>query len=65
MARREAGLSTNYSQHGHDFSLTRNGHGAGFWDRGYGESGELLSKACKPYGSVDVYVTKRGKLAFL
>jgi hypothetical protein len=23
------------SQNGHDFWLTRNGHGAGFWDRGY------------------------------
>jgi len=43
-------------QNGHDFWLTRNGHGAGFWDRGYGEVGELLSKACKPYGSVYLYV---------
>lgn len=23
----------HYSQAGHDFALTRNGHGAGFWDR--------------------------------
>jgi hypothetical protein len=41
-------------QIGHDFWLTRNGHGAGFWDRGLGELGERLSKACKPYGSVDL-----------
>lgn len=41
---------------GHDFWLTRNGHGAGFWDRGLGEVGEKLSKECKPYGSVDLYV---------
>lgn len=41
---------------GHDFWLTRNGHGAGFWDRGAGDVGERLSKACKPYGSVDLYV---------
>jgi hypothetical protein len=27
---------------GHDFWLTRNGHGAGFWDRGLGEVGENL-----------------------
>lgn len=33
--------------HGHDYWLTRNGHGAGFWDRGYGELGERLSKACR------------------
>lgn len=40
-------------QHGHDFWLTRNGHGAGFWDRGYGEGiGRQLSDACKPYGEV-------------
>jgi len=43
-------------QNGHDFWLTRNGHGAGFWDRGYGEVGEELSKAAKVYGSVDLVV---------
>lgn len=40
---------------GHDFYLTRNGHGAGFWDRGLGAVGDRLSKACKPYGSTDNY----------
>lgn len=43
-------------QNGHDFWLTRNGHGAGFWDRGLGEIGELLTKASKVYGSVFLYV---------
>ena len=43
-------------QNGHDFWLTRNGHGAGFWDRGYGEAGRLLTEACKAYGSVFLYV---------
>lgn len=43
-------------QNGHDFWLTRNGHGAGFWDRGYGQVGEELSKAAKVYGSVDLVV---------
>lgn len=33
-------------QAGHDFWLTRNGHGAGYWNRGNGEVGERLSKAC-------------------
>lgn len=42
------------SQHGHDFYLTRCGHGAGFWDRGYGPLGDKLSKAAKVYGNVDV-----------
>lgn len=43
-------------QCGHDFWLTRNRHGAGFWDRGLGEKGERLSKAAHVYGSVDLYV---------
>ncbi len=42
-------------QAGHDFWLTRNRHGAGFWDRGLGELGERLTDACKPYGSVFLY----------
>jgi len=39
----------------HDFWLTRCGHGAGFWDGDY-EHGEELTKLCKPYGNVDLYV---------
>jgi hypothetical protein len=46
---------------GHDFWLTRNGHGAGFWDRGLGEVGDRLSKASEPYGSVNLMVY-RGKV---
>lgn len=38
-----------------DFLLTRNRHGAGFWDRGLGELGERLSEAAKAWGSVDAY----------
>ncbi len=49
-------------QAGHDFWLTRNGHGAGFWDRGLGELGERLSKAAKVYGSVDLIVGSDGKI---
>ena len=41
-------------QAGHDFWLTRNGHGAGFWDRGLGELGERLSDAARVYGGVDL-----------
>jgi hypothetical protein len=44
------------SQFGHDFYLTRCGHGAGFWDRGKGEVGERLTDLCRPYGSVDLWV---------
>ena len=45
---------------GHDFWLTRNGHGAGFWDRGLGALGDRLSKAATIYGSVDLYVGDDG-----
>jgi hypothetical protein len=38
------------SQAGHDFYLTRNGHGAGFWDRGLGDAGDRLTRASKVYG---------------
>lgn len=47
-------------QIGHDFWLTRNGHGAGFWDRGLGAVGDELSKASKSYGSADLYVGDDG-----
>lgn len=38
---------------GHDFYLTREGHGAGFWDRGLGELGDYLTGIAKSYGSAD------------
>jgi hypothetical protein len=43
-----------HDQNGHDFWLTRNGHGVGFWDRGYGDVGKQLTDACKPYSSHDL-----------
>jgi len=49
-------------QDGHDFWLTRNGHGVGFWDRGYGERGQRLTAACRPYGEVDLYIGDDGKV---
>jgi hypothetical protein len=42
-------------QCGHDFWLTRNGHGAGFWDRGWGAVGEYLTARSKAAGDCDVY----------
>jgi hypothetical protein len=47
-------------QAGHDFWLTRNGHGAGFWDRGLGDVGDRLTDAAHVYGSVDLYVGDDG-----
>lgn len=48
---------------GHDFWLTRNGHGTGFWDRGLGEAGDRLSGIAKTYGTYDLIVTDEGKVA--
>lgn len=51
-------------QAGHDFWLTRNRHGAGFWDRGEGYyptgAGSRLTDAAHVYGSVDLYVGDDG-----
>lgn len=46
---------------GHDFCLTRNGHGAGFWD-GDWSKGDELTKASKPYGTQNLYVGDDGLL---
>ena len=56
-------FTDNVTQAGHDFWLTRNGHGAGFWDRPeiYGKiSAELLTAACKGYGQFDIYLGDDG-----
>jgi hypothetical protein len=50
------------SQIGHNFWLTRNGHGTGFWDRGLRDVGERLTDACRPYGECDLYVGDDGKV---
>jgi hypothetical protein len=47
-------------QFAHDFWLTRNGHGAGFWDRGQGEPGDRLTALSKPYGEAHLYVGDDG-----
>lgn len=48
--------SGDLGQHAHDFWLTRNRHGVGFWDRGYGPIGETLTQAAQVYGEVDLFV---------
>ena len=53
-------------QVGHDFWLTRNGHGAGFWDRfstGVGEQfGRYLTRQAKPFGESYLYAGDDGKV---
>ncbi len=50
----------DWSQLGHDLWLTRNGHGAGFWERGLDELGDALTDAAKRQGSCDLYVGDDG-----
>lgn len=47
---------------GHDFWLTRNRHGVGFWDRDLGEVGDRLTKAAHACGEVDLYVGDDGRI---
>lgn len=47
---------------GHDFWLTRNGYGAGFWDGEWPKHGDALTKAARAFGECDLYVGDDGKL---
>lgn len=46
-------VSPDLDQHAHDLWLTRCGHGAGFWDRGYGSVGDKLSDIARMMGNLD------------
>lgn len=43
-------------QLGHDFWLTRNHHGAGFWDGDWGAEGDALTKIAHKFGEYNLYV---------
>lgn len=53
---------------GHDFWLTRNGHGCGFWDGDYsddhgeGPLGKALTEASKAFGETWIYVGDDGQI---
>lgn len=49
-------------QAGLDLHLTRNRHGAGFWDRGRGDAGDRLTAAAHAYGEAHLYVGDDGSL---
>ena len=50
-------IASDLSRAGVDFWLTRNHHGAGFWDGDWpGESGHILTAAAHAYGPSDLYV---------
>lgn len=49
----------------HDWVLTRNGHGTGFWDRcycGHDEAARHLSEVSRAQGEIDLYIGDDGKL---
>src|SRR5690606_15426563 len=43
---------------GHNFALSRNGHGAGFFDSG-AKHADALQDLCKPWGEAQPYVYER------
>jgi hypothetical protein len=48
---------------GHDFWLTRNEHGAGFWDGDWEEeTGDKLTAASKVFGEFSLYIGDDGKI---
>jgi hypothetical protein len=58
-------IGTDSAAAGHDFWMTRNGHGVGFWDGDWEEpAGELLTKAAKEFGELWVYVGDDGLVYF-
>lgn len=57
------GRHSNEVLAGHDFWLTRNGHGAGFWDGGWSEpQAEQLTEASEAFGEYDLYVGDDGMI---
>ncbi len=51
------------AQNGHDFWLTRNRHGAGFWDRGYDKAiSDRLTADAHAWGEADLYRGDDGRL---
>jgi len=51
------------SDAGHDFWLTRNRHGAGFWDGDWPEeAGKALTELSHKFGEQDMYVGDDGKI---
>ena len=49
------------TQAGHDFWLTRNGHGAGFWDGDWPKPwDDMLTKLAKCYGPFETYLGDDG-----
>jgi hypothetical protein len=46
----------------HDFWLTRNGHGAGFWDGDYPVTGDRLCELAKKFGECELYISDANEI---
>jgi thioredoxin reductase (NADPH) len=57
---RKPGVTYDASNAGHDYWLSRNGHGAGFFDRDLGAVGDKLQEAAAAEGESDLYVGDDG-----
>ena len=56
-------IAADVERAGPDFWLTRNHHGAGFWDGDWPvEVGKRLTDASHAFGEVDLYVGDDGKI---
>ena len=53
-------IDAREEQAGHDFWLTRCGHGCGYWDGDWLEAGDRLTEACKSYPDINLYVGDDG-----
>lgn len=57
---------TDDGQAGHDFWLTRNRHGAGFWDReemyGGKANAGFLTEASQKFGEEDLHLDDKGRI---
>lgn len=54
-------IASDPGRAGHDFWLTRNRHGAGFWDGDWPETtGRFLTEMSHPYGEFNLYVGDDG-----
>lgn len=52
----------DHTMAGRDFWFSRQGHGAGFWDRGLGLVGDDLHKVAELFGEKHLYINERGLL---
>ena len=59
---RRYGAHTVAEYAGFDFWLTRNGHGAGFWDGGWPEHGDALTAIAEQFGESCAYLGADGMI---